>query len=520
MIPIHLIKQNLEEYKEGALKKNISVDFDQLIKLDTELRQNQQWQQKMQFDRNSIAQVIADISRFRADNNSIVKGLSDGSKAQKATEVFEQVRSSVQKIADDAHASAQKAADDAHASAQKAAEVFEQVHASAQKVVKMFDDMHTSAQKAAEDMHNKVVDSVKVTSQLGTLVKTHLPYFDNHVRDLEQQLREIHLRVPQPPEKNVPLGSSDQDNRELKKVLSPSKNQRRSHQELGEALSLIDFKHAVKLSGSRSYVLTGRGALLEQAILRLAYDHCMNQNYKAMSVPVLVSEACMEGTGYFPTGKDQSYHCEQDRLCLVGTGEVPVCAFYMDQMIRAEDLPLKLFTQTSCFRREAGSYGKDTKGLYRVHQFQKVEQVIIGANCKSLSEGYHAELLANSEDILQSLELPYRVVEVCTGDLGSGAYYKHDIEAWMPSRDSYGETHSCSAFLEYQSRRLKIRYKDSDGRIHYCHTLNNTAIASPRILIPFLEIHQNIAGDDIHIPEALQPYLFGASKLSEIPNSL
>ncbi|MCY4381329.1 MAG: serine--tRNA ligase, partial [Proteobacteria bacterium] len=169
-----------------------------------------------------------------------------------------------------------------------------------------------------------------------------------------------------------------------------------------------------------------------------------------------------------------------------------------------------------CFRREAGSYGKDTKGLYRVHQFQKVEQVIIGQNSEELSNEYHQELLENSEHILQTLELPYRIVKVCSGDLGIGAYYKHDIEAWMPSRQAYGETHSCSSFHEYQARRLKLRYKTKGGNNLFCHTLNNTAIASPRILIPFLEVHQTATGD-VRIPKGLQPYIYGAKFLSEIP---
>ena len=453
MIPIDQIKSRLKALREGAKQKNVSFDFDALIKLDSQLKKVQQSQQALRSTRNKASEIIGKIAR-----------LSSAGKASMETLISEA----------------------------KACGLKFHPHELEVK----------SASELKELVRKKIAD-----------LKESLAVLDDQVRSQQSTLRDLLLRVPQPPHKKVPFGRSDKDNVEYKTQGFIPKGTR-SHIEIGERLGLIDFHHAVKLAGSRSYVLTGKGAVLEQAILRMAYDHCLTQNYQAMSVPVLVTEACMEGTGYFPTGRDQSYLCEQDRLVLVGTGEVPVCAFYMNQTLKEEDLPLKLFTQTSCFRREAGSYGKDTKGLYRVHQFQKVEQVIIGKNSEELSQIYHQELLANSEAILEALELPYRVVHVCSGDLGLGAYYKDDIETWMPSRQSYGETHSCSAFLEYQARRLRIRYQDASGQIHFAHTLNNTAIASPRILIPFLEIHQS--GDDVAIPKALQPYCSGAKSLTEM----
>ena len=189
---------------------------------------------------------------------------------------------------------------------------------------------------------------------------------------------------------------------------------------------------------------------------------------------------------------------------------VSLASYFANQTLKEEDLPTKVFAQSSCFRREAGSYGKDTKGLYRVHQFQKIEQVIVAENSIENSQKYHDELLSNAEAVLQALELPYRVVYVCSGDLGQGQVRKHDIEVWMPSRKSYGETHSCSTFHEFQARRLNIKYKNSEKKKVFCHTLNNTAIASPRVLIPFLEVHQQSDGN-IRIPAALQPYLNGQS---------
>ncbi len=220
----------------------------------------------------------------------------------------------------------------------------------------------------------------------------------------------------------------------------------------------------------------------------------------------------MTGTGYFPTGREQAYYVEKDELALVGTAEVPLTSFYAGEILPEEKLPIKMMAWSGCFRREAGTYGKDTSGLYRVHQFQKIEQVIIGSADVAQSEQYHNELLNNAEECLQDFGLPYRVVYVCTGDLGQGQVRKHDIETWMPSRGGYGETHSCSTFHEFQARRLKLRYKGKDGQTKICHTLNNTAIASPRVLISLLEVHQRKDGS-IAIPKCLVPYMGGMTEI-------
>ena len=227
-----------------------------------------------------------------------------------------------------------------------------------------------------------------------------------------------------------------------------------------------------------------------------------------MQIPVLVTEECMTGTGYFPTGREQAYFVEKDRLALVGTSEVSLTSYHAGEMLKDTELPIRYMALSSCFRREAGTYGKDTSGLYRVHQFQKIEQVIIGPNDAAASEALHKELVENAEGILQAFGLPYRVVYVCTGDLGQGQLRKHDIETWMPSRNAYSETHSCSSFHEFQSRRLNLRYKDKDGNKFFCHTLNNTAIATPRVLILLIEHYQQKDGS-IRIPEALIPYMQG-----------
>src|SRR6185369_14715562 len=252
------------------------------------------------------------------------------------------------------------------------------------------------------------------------------------------------------------------------------------------------------------------GALLHQAVLRFAQDMMIERGFVPMTVPVLVREQAMKGTGYFPLGREQSYEMsnEDPPKFLVGTAEVSLTAYHMDETLDAKELPKKYVALSPCFRREAGTYGKDTAGLYRIHQFDKVEQVIVCRNDVEESKRWHEAILKNAEDVLQKLNLPYRVVYVCAGDLGQGQIAKYDIETWMPSRGGYGETHSASRFYDFQARRLKLRYRDRQGRVHYAHTLNNTVIASPRILIPILEIYQQEDGSVI-VPEVLRPYMGG-----------
>lgn len=345
-------------------------------------------------------------------------------------------------------------------------------------------------------------------------IKPELDELKKEVEKLQAEFNELLLLVPAPARKDVPVGKDDSENVEIKQWGEKPKFtfKAKDHVALGQDLGLFDVERGVKLAGSRSYVLTGDGARLESAILNLTLNILHGQGFKQLSVPVLVKEDCMVGTGYFPNGRDQAYTVEKDELALVGTAEVPVASMHSDEILDNAQLPIRYMAQSTCFRREAGTYGKDTHGLYRVHQFQKVEQVIFAKADEQESEKLHEELLGNAETILQALEIPYRVVYVCTGDLGQGQIRKHDIESWMPSRESYSETHSCSTFHDFQARRLKTRYKDENGKNHYCFTLNNTAIASPRILIPFLECHQQEDGS-IYIPEALRPYLGGQSSI-------
>jgi seryl-tRNA synthetase len=327
---------------------------------------------------------------------------------------------------------------------------------------------------------------------------------------LEHTIAERLLYVPLPPAHDVPLGETEEDNVEIRRWGEPPAFdfEPKDHVELGESLDIFDVERGVKLAGSRSYILKGEGALLHWAVLRLAMDHMLAQGFTPLTVPVLVREDYMVGTTYFPQGREQAYEIEKDELFLVGTAEVSLTSYHADEILSADDLPVRLVSNSPCFRREAGTYGKDTRGIYRIHQFDKVEQVVLCENNPDVSAEMHKMILKNAEQVTQKLELPHRVAEVCTGDMGLGKYRMHDIECWMPGRNAYSETHSCSSFHDFQARRLNIRYRDADRKVRFVHTLNNTVIASPRILIPLLEIHQRADGS-VLIPDALRPYVGG-----------
>jgi len=339
-------------------------------------------------------------------------------------------------------------------------------------------------------------------------LKVRAKELNDAVAELKPAFEQLMLRVPQPADPDVPVGADDTENVELRRVgdVRHFDFQIKDHLELGRALDIIDIERGAKLAGTRNYVLKGAGAMLHYAVLRLAADRMTAKGYALMNVPVLVNDSVMEGTGYFPVGRDEAYLVERDGMSLVGTAEVPLTGLHADEILDEASLPRKYVALTTCFRREAGAAGKDTRGLYRVHFFDKVEQVIVGPNDPEASKRFHAEILANAEDVLKAIGLPYRVVNVCTGDLGQGQVQKFDIETWMPSRGAYGETHSASRFHEFQARRLNIRYRDAGGTVRYCHTLNNTVIASPRTLIPLLELNQNADGT-VAVPEALRPYM-------------
>jgi len=365
------------------------------------------------------------------------------------------------------------------------------------------------------------------TSELKTKVKDA----EERAKAAEAELEPLLLQVPQPPDSDVPVGKDATQNVVLYRWGQPRKFEfnPKSHIELAEGLDIVDFEAGVRLAGSRSYFLKGAGAELQNAVLRLAFDMMVyEKGFTPMAVPVLVREASMRGTGFFPAGREQAYRVgeaqesgEEIRF-LTGTGEVGLTAYHMDEVLEEADLPRRYTTISTCFRREAGTYGKDTAGLYRVHQFDKCEQVVICKNDIEESKKWHIEMLGYSEQLLKTLNLPYRVIQCCTGDIGVKNASMMDIETWMPSRFSekdpdnsaYGETHSASRLYEFQARRLNLRYRGADGKIRFCHTLNNTVVASPRILIPILENYQNADGS-VTVPEALRKYMNGRERLEK-----
>jgi seryl-tRNA synthetase len=354
----------------------------------------------------------------------------------------------------------------------------------------------------------------KVLSQLSTL-KPQENELNETVKSLQPQFDELMLYVPQPADDDVPFGEDDTQNVELRKesTIRQFDFEWKDHVQLGLALNIIDIERGVKLAGTRNYFLKGDGALLHWAVLRFSMDLMASKGYVPMSVPLLMTNEAMRGTGYYPGSEEQTYRMEIDQLSLAGTAEVPLTAYHMGEILNAEELPKKYVGLSTCFRREAGAAGKDTYGLYRIHQFDKVEQVVVCENSIEQSNKFHEEILSNAEAVLKALELPYRVVVVCTGDLGRGQAKKYDIETWMPSRKNYGETHSASKFYDFQARRLNLRYKDPKTKKNlFCHTLNNTVIASPRILISILELYQNADGS-VTIPKVLRPYMNGKEKI-------
>jgi seryl-tRNA synthetase len=337
--------------------------------------------------------------------------------------------------------------------------------------------------------------------------------------EAEAEAQRIMLMLPAIPDPTWPLGADADENKVVRMWHDPGyppqplSAHQKDHISLGASLGILDLERGVKIAGSRAYVLRKQGAQLYNAVLRFAQDTLHARGYEPFVVPVLVTEQCMVGTGYFPAGRDQAY-VTQDGSVLVGTSEVPLASFYGGEILEEKDLPKKMSALSTCFRREAGAAGKDTAGLYRVHQFDKVEQVVVHRADDVEHVALHEEIIKNSEDLLQALKLPYRVVQNCTGDMGQGKWRMYDIETWMPSRKQYGETHSGSALRDFQSRRLNLRYrpKENPKGTAFCYTLNNTAIACPRVLIAIIENYQNADGT-IGIPDVLRPYMSGAERI-------
>ena len=461
MIDLKQLRDNPQKFKDGALKKGMEIDIDRLLRLDEDQR-----------TASSRAEAL------RAEQRKIEKELGP-------------------------------------------------------QIGKLAGQLKAATGDAKEAIEAQLAELKAKPSAL----KEDIDALTKAAAKVEPEIHQILLTIPLPPDADVPVGRGSEDNVAVKRWAPPgfdvsrpfaaSKGFKpRTHLQLCENLKLADFPRGVKMAGSRSYVLTGNGMLLHQALLRYAVDFMVHTNgFTPMSVPVLVREECMVGTGFFPAGREQAYMVDEVQrgggqdMFLTGTGEVGLMGIHQDEILDEASLPRKYVTVSTCFRREAGAAGKDTAGLYRIHQFDKVEQVVICRADEQESRQWHKKMLGYVEQLVQSLELPYRLLQCCTGDLGVKNADMVDVECWMPGRGEvspdgtpsgdYGETHSASRLYDYQCRRLNMRYKGTDGKgTVFCHSLNNTVAASPRLMIPVLENHQNADGT-VTVPKVLRPYMGG-----------
>ena len=397
---------------------------------------------------------------------------------------------------------------------------FLKIDESRKKLVPEVEDMRAKKNEASKKIPMMKGDErEKVVSEMKELNET-LKKKEEELKNIEENWKSMQLLMPTIPHKKMPIGKDDSENVEYNKWgdLPEFDFEPKDHVTLGEKLDILDIPRGVKVAGARSYFLKGDGMRLELALLNYTLDHLVRKGFTPFTPPLMASWECLMGTGFFPGAEEQTYavgaqekrgsDIKSDDVYLIGTSEVSVCSYHKDEVLKLSELPKRYAGLSNCFRREAGTYGKDTKGLYRIHQFQKVEQVILCEADEEQAMLLHEEIRINAEEVLQALKLPYRVINVCTGDAGQGKVFMQDIETWMPSRNSYGETHSCSYLGDYQARRLNIKYEDSSGEKKFVHTLNNTCLASPRILIPVLEMYQN-SDCTVRIPEILQSYMGG-----------
>lgn len=369
-------------------------------------------------------------------------------------------------------------------------------------------DAKRAEQNAASDAISRASAEEKQTliARMAEVKKT-LQLEEESLQEILKSWRALMVQVPNVPDISVPDGESDADNKEIRTWgEKPQFNfAPKSHTELLLMHDMADYERGAKVAGFRGYFLKNDGARLVWALERFVQDRFADSGFTPMIVPSLVRREAFVGTGYLPQSEEDLYKT-QDGEYLAGTAEVATMGYYMDEVLDKKDLPRKFFSFSPCFRREAGSHGKDTKGIFRIHEFVKYEQVVLCEAKHEESVRLHEEITQNAEELLQALQLPYRVVINCGADLGLGQVKKYDIESWMPSEGKYRETHSSSYFHDFQTRRLNIRYRDEDGTLRYVHSLNNTALATPRILTQIVENNQREDGS-ISIPEALRGYM-------------
>lgn len=360
------------------------------------------------------------------------------------------------------------------------------------------DNLRAQSNAQAEKIKTLVQAGNKPSNQdkeAGKAIKDQLKTLEPQQTEIEQQFQQLMYQIPNVPAHDVPVGPDESGNQVVRQVGDkPNFSfQPKPHHEIMTNLGWLDMDRGVKIGGFRSYFLKGEGLLLEQALMKFALDRLIKAGFTPMSVPVLVNEESMWGTGYFPWGADDHYQT-QDNTYLTGTAEVALTAYYSGETLIEKDLPIKICGISPCFRREIGAHGKDTQGIFRVHQFNKVEQVVLTVADEEITREWHEKMVTLVEQMLQDLELPYQVLLMCTGDMGAGQRKKYDIETWFPAQNKYRETHSASYFNDFQSRRLNIRYAAKDGTTKFAYTLNNTMAASPRLLAAMVENYQQEDG--------------------------
>ena len=384
--------------------------------------------------------------------------------------------------------------------------------------------LKTSSQALAEEK-NKLSNSIKAakpeerqeiinkSKALGEELKKEMEKLNAE----QEKFSLLEFKMPNMPSPESPVGPDDSGNVVRRKVgdVPHFDFKPRDHIELMEINDWSEMERIARVSGSRTYAIKNDLAKLELAMHMMVLDKLRANGFTIITVPSISKEKPLYGQGYLPFSRDEIYYMPEDDIYLSGTAELILNSLRADEILQENELPILYAGFSPCFRREAGAAGKDTRGLVRVHQFMKTEQFVICKNDISESEKWHKKLLAISEEVLQDLELPYQVLEVCTGDMGAPKYRQYDLEAWVPSQNCYRETHSCSNITDWQARRTNLRYRDNaDGKVKFAHTLNNTGIATPRALVPFIENHQNEDGS-VNIAVKLQPYMGGKQRIGK-----
>ncbi|MEK7603800.1 MAG: serine--tRNA ligase [Patescibacteria group bacterium] len=376
--------------------------------------------------------------------------------------------------------------------------------------------------KAEQNRRSKGPQSPENMGGLKAL-KEKIKVLEDELSSVEKEYNDLMLLVPNIPDESVPDGKSDADNKEIRKWGRPmnfsaiggsifgGRFKPKDYTQLMEELDLVDSERGAKVSGFRGYFLKNEAVQLSFALWQFTINNFINKGFTPLISPAIARGANFVGTGWLPQGKDEVYKVGDDEY-LAGTAEVSVMGYHSGEILREKDLPKKYIAFSPCYRSEAGSYGKDTKGILRVHEFYKLEQIVLCRNDHEESVRWHEEITGNAEELVQALKLPYRVVVNCAGDLGLGQIKKYDIETWLPSQEKYRETHSSSYFHDFQTRRLNIRYKGTDGKTYFAHSLNNTAFATPRILASIVENYQTKKGS-IKVPKVLRKYMGGLKEI-------